>query len=254
MTTRHVLVLGGTGEGRELAGRLSERAGVVVTSSLAGRVREPLLPPGRVRIGGFGGAEGLAHWLREHRVDALIDATHPFASVISDNAAAASRATGVPAIILQRPGWREQAGDRWERVPDLATAAAHLPRLGRRAFLTIGRQEVGAFAAVADVWFLVRAVEPPAPPLPPRHEVLLARGPFDLDGELALMREWGIDVVVTKDSGGPATRAKLDAARALGLPVLVAERPPPPLGAAVAESVEAALDWLDRTLGRSQSG
>jgi precorrin-6A/cobalt-precorrin-6A reductase len=254
MTAAHVLVLGGTGEGRALAARLAAVAGVQVTSSLAGRVTDPLLPPGEVRVGGFGGAQGLSCWLREHGVHALIDATHPFASRISDHAATAARSAGVPAIILQRPGWQEQQGDRWHRVPDLDAAAQGVPAMGRRAFLTIGRQEVAAFAGVSDVWFLIRSIEPPEPPLPAAHELLLARGPFTLGAERTLLREQGVDVLVTKDSGGQATSAKLEAARELGLPVLVVDRPALPAGVPVVRSVPEALDWLEGTMSGGRPG
>lgn len=236
-----VLILGGTAEARELAAAL-DAAGVTVTSSLAGRVADPRLPPGRVRIGGFGGPEALAAWLAEHGVAAVLDATHPFAERISASAARACPRAGVPLLRLERPPWSERPGDRWHRVADLPAAAALVPALGRRVLLTTGRQGLAAFAAVDDAWFLVRCVDPPAPLLPPRHELLLARGPYTLEGELALVDRHGIDVVVTKDSGGAMTAAKLDAARARELPVVLVERPPRPAAPTVA-SVAEALAW-----------
>ena len=232
-----VLVLGGTTEARELAGRLP------VISSLAGRTSDPRLPPGEVRIGGFGGADGLAAYLRSERIDVLVDATHPFAARISANAAMAAEATRVPLLVLRRPGWVAGPGDDWHRVPDLASAAAALPRLGHRVFLTTGRQGIGAFAGCDDCWFLARSVEPPAAPVPRRLEVLLDRGPFTLDGELRLLREHRIDVLVSKDSGGPA--AKLAAARERGIPVLLVDRPPLRAAATVATVAEA-VAWLTR--------
>ena len=177
-------------------------------SSLAGRVRAPLLPEGRVRIGGFGGAGGLRSWLAENGIDAVVDLTHPFAATISRNAAVATTDLGLPLARVLRPGWTEVEGDHWIRVPDLAAAAAALPALGTRVFLTIGRQGVSAFADLDEHWFLVRAIDPPDPPLPRRHEILLARGPFTVEHERDLLREHRVEVLVTKDSGCAQTEAK----------------------------------------------
>jgi precorrin-6A/cobalt-precorrin-6A reductase len=239
-----VLVLGGTTEGREVAAALADRDDVRPITSLAGRLSRPGAVVGEVRTGGFGGAAELARWITEHEVRAVVDATHPFAAGISANAARACAAAGVPLVALRRPGWTPGPDDDWRAAADLADAAAQVSDLGRRALLAIGRQEVAAFADVADVWFLLRAIDPPDPPLPPHHELLLARGPFALTDERALLREHAIDVVVTKDSGGDATRAKLDAAREIGLPVVMVRRPPVPEGSgiAVVASVAAALD------------
>lgn len=242
--TRHVLILGGTTEGRALAAALAEPPSLRVTSSLAGRVAQPRLPAGEVRIGGFGGPEGLADWLRGERVDAVVDATHPFAAGMSRNAALAAAATGVPLLVLRRPGFAPVAGDRWLPVPSLAAAAELLPGLGRRVFLTTGRQGIATFAHLDGVHFLARSVDPPEPPLPPSFEVLLDRGPFTLDGERALLREHRIDVVVTKDSGGAATAPKLTAARERHLPVVIVRRPPVPDGVPVAPDVPGAVRWL----------
>lgn len=241
-----VLILGGTGEARRLAAQLAANPGLHVTSSLAGRVRQPQLPVGDVRVGGFGGADGLAEWLRRERIDALVDATHPFAQTITDNAVQACGHTGTPVLILRRPGWTAEPGDDWRPVPSLDAAASLLPDLGERIFLTTGRQGLAHFAAL-DLWFLVRTVDPPDPPLPARTTTLLNRGPFTVDSELALLREHRIDVVVTKDSGGRMTTAKLAAARKLGLPVVVVQRPPLPSAPHV-ETVTSATDWLDSLL------
>ncbi|WP_406362193.1 cobalt-precorrin-6A reductase [Streptomyces sp. NBC_00715] len=241
----HVLVLGGTTEARELAAELTARPGVRVTTSLAGRVARPGAVEGDVRTGGFGGADGLARWLREHRVDVLVDATHPFASGITANAARAATATGVPAVVLRRPGWQAGPGDRWHEAGSLTEAAALLPGLGRRVFLTTGRLGLTAFAHLSGPHFLVRSVEAPDPPLPPDTEVLLARGPFTLDDERALLLRHRIDVIVTKDSGGAATSAKLTAARDLALPVVVVRRPPLPDGVSAVADVPSALALLD---------
>ncbi|MET7697370.1 cobalt-precorrin-6A reductase [Streptomyces sp. NPDC005485] len=240
----HVLVLGGTTEARELAAALSACPGVRVTSSLAGRVSRPGPLQGDVRVGGFGGAQGLAAWLCEHEVDAVVDATHPFAEGITANAAAAAAATGVPAVVLRRPGWRPEPGDRWHAAASLTEAAALLPSLGRRVFLTTGRLGLAAFADLPELHFLVRSVEPPERPLPAHTEVLLARGPFTVDDETALLREHRIDVLVTKDSGGAATAAKLVAARGLGLPVVVVPRPQLPEGTAAVPDVPGVLERL----------
>ncbi|MBC9730592.1 cobalt-precorrin-6A reductase [Streptomyces sp. TRM68367] len=242
----HVLVLGGTTEARELAAELTARPGVRVTTSLAGRVTRPGAVAGDVRIGGFGGAEGLADWLREQRVDAVVDATHPFAETITTNARLAATATGLPLVVLRRPGWRPGPRDRWHPVPSLDAAADLLPSLGRRVFLTTGRLGLAAFAHLPELHFFVRSVEPPEPPMPRDLRVLLARGPFTVAGETALLREHRIDVLVTKDSGAAATAAKLTAARDLALPVVVVRRPPLPEGLPTAPDVAGALDLLDR--------
>jgi precorrin-6A/cobalt-precorrin-6A reductase len=239
--TGRVLVLGGTGEARRLATALVDR-GVDVVSSLAGRTAEPLLPPGEVRIGGFGGAEGLAAWLREHPVRAVVDATHPFAATMTRHAAQAAAATGTALLRLQRPGWHERPGDDWRWVDSLEQAAAAVAGF-RHVFVTTGRMRLGAFAGLTQE-VLIRSVDPPEPPLPPRTTVVLERGPFTVEEELALMREHGVDVVVTKDSGSHLTEAKLTAARQLGIPVVVVRRPPLPPGIAVVATVEEAVDWI----------
>jgi precorrin-6A/cobalt-precorrin-6A reductase len=204
-------------------------------------VRDPALPVGEVRVGGFGGIDGLAEWVTRHDVAAVVDATHPFASTMTAHAVAACRVTGVPLVVLRRPGWPPDPD--WEWAGSVAGAAAVLPSLGRRVFLTTGRTSLAAFAGL-DLDFLIRCVEPPAAPLPRHATVLLNRGPFTVDGERALMREHRIDVLVSKDSGGPLTSAKLAAARAEGVRVLVVRRPPLPAGVEAVETVEAAVARL----------
>jgi precorrin-6A/cobalt-precorrin-6A reductase len=238
-----VLLLGGTGEARRLAALLAGSSGIEVISSLAGRTEDPALPPGRIRIGRFGGPQGLAAWLAAEHIGAVIDATHPFASAMTASAVTASAWLGVPLLLLRRPGWTAGPGDDWRRVPSLRTAAANLP--GDRVFLTTGRTGLAAFATDERRWFLIRSVEAPAAPMPPRVHVLLARGPFAVADEIALMRRHAVDVLVTKDSGGEMTSAKLVAARQLGLPVVMVDRPPVPATPAVATAGEA-LAWLDQ--------
>ncbi|WP_329456317.1 cobalt-precorrin-6A reductase [Streptomyces sp. NBC_01497] len=258
---RHVLILGGTTEGRSLAEALvagappgtSERPrnDVVyplrVTSSLAGRVARPVLPPGEVRVGGFGGAQGLAAWLREHDVDALIDATHPFAETMTAHAALAAATCHVPLLRLRRPGWVPVEGDDWRPVASLEAAAQALADgPWERVFLTTGRMGLAVFAHLDRLRFLVRSVDPPEPPYPRLLDTVLDRGPFTLHGERELLRQYAIDVVVTKDSGGAATAAKLAAAREAGLPVVMVRRPATPEGVETAASVAGAFDWLRR--------
>jgi precorrin-6A/cobalt-precorrin-6A reductase len=239
--TGRVLVLGGTGEARRLATALVA-AGVDVLSSLAGRTADPQLPPGEVRIGGFGGPDGLAAWLAANPVGAVVDATHPFAETMTASAAAAARLAGVPLLRLQRPGWSAQPGDDWRWVDSLEGAAAAVVGFDC-VFLTTGRQGLAAFAGLT-AHCLVRSVDPPEPPLPARTTVVLERGPFSLDDELALLREHDVEVVVTKDSGGSMTAAKLTAARELGLPVVLVRRPPLPPGVPTVATVDEALTWV----------
>jgi precorrin-6A/cobalt-precorrin-6A reductase len=239
--TGQVLVLGGTGEARRLAAALVAD-GVDVLSSLAGRVADPLLPPGEVRIGGFGGAEGLAAWLAGNPVRVIVDATHPFAITMTASAAAAADVTGIPLLRLQRPGWSPQPGDDWRWVGSPAEAAEAVAGFAS-VFLTTGRQGLGAFAGLPGRC-LVRSVDPPAPPLPERTTVVLARGPFTVAEELELMRGNAVEVVVTKDSGSAMTAAKLVAARELRLPVVLIRRPPVPAGVPSVATVDEALSWV----------
>ena len=226
-----VLVLGGTSEARALAAELVGQPGLRVISSLAGRVRDPVRPAGEVRIGGFGGAAGLADWARAEGVDAVVDATHPFAEKISAHAVAACAQAGLPLLRLARPGWQAQEGDDWRYAATLTDAAAMLPALGTRVFLTTGRQGLPIFADLDTLWFLIRCVDSPHGPMPANCEVLLARGPYERDAELALMRRFAINVLVAKDSGGSLTAGKLAAARDLGIPVVMVRRPDPAVDA-----------------------
>ncbi len=239
-----VLVLGGTREARDLAALLIG-AGIPVTSSLAGRVSRPALPIGDVRIGGFGGTAGLVAYVREQGVRAVVDATHPFAATISEHAAAAARMTGVPLLRLQRPGWEDHPGaDIWHWVDSTADAVRAAERLGRRTFVTTGRQTLAAYAGWTDRYALVRVVEPLQGPVPSGWEVLLSRGPYDLASETALLRDHRIDVLTTKNSGGSLTEAKLQAAADLGVAVVVVRRPPPPAGVTTITAPSEVAHWL----------
>lgn len=220
-----VLLLGGTAEASEIARRLADDDGLRVLSSLAGRVNQPRMPVGPVRVGGFGGVDGLIAFLNGEGIDAVIDATHPFASRISANAEAACKQLGIPLIALARPPWTKHEADRWHTVPDIEHAAAYIAEIAGRVFLAIGRQQLDAFAACNTAWFLIRAIDPPDVSLPANTKLLLERGPFHLEDELRLLRDHAIDCVVSKNSGGLATYAKIEAARVLRIPVVMVDRP-----------------------------
>lgn len=240
----HVLILGGTSEAGILARDLAGSGSVAVTTSLAGRTREPIAPAGALRIGGFGGTEGLATYLRDALVDVVVDATHPFAARISANAVAACAAAGVPRLALVRPPWQPQPGDDWRVVADMATAAARSAALGGRQLLAVGRNELAAFAGNTQVGYVVRTVDPlPEPPPVLLAATETARGPFALGDELALLRRHAVSAVVAKASGGDGGYAKIAAARRLGVPVVMVDRPAPPPEPRVA-TVSAALSWL----------
>lgn len=216
-------------------------------SALAGRTREPAALPGLVRRGGFGGVPGLAAFLRREDIAAVVDATHPFASRMKANAIAATRATRTPLIAIEREAWPRLPGDRWVEVDDATEAARAAAQLGRRIFLTLGHRDLDAFAACRDRYVLLRTIEPPASFDGPESELILARGPFSLEAERALLRDRRIDVLVTKASGGTATYAKIAAARELGLPVVMIRRAMAPAAARV-RGVDAAAEWVERRL------
>lgn len=235
-----VLVLGGTAEGRELAARLHPQTDVI--SSLAGRVPDPALPVGPVRIGGFGGVEGLRQWLRDNDITAVVDATHPFAATITANAAAACAELALPHRVLSRPAW--DPGEAILVGSDREAADMVAARGYSRVFLTTGRSGSAAFRD-SDAWFLIRVVTAPEPGnLPADHELLRSRGPYRFEDEYRLMRHHRIDVVVTKNSGGDLTRAKIDVAQDLAVDVVMIDRPPLPAGVTVVGSVDEALQWV----------
>ncbi len=242
-----LLLLGGTLEARRLAERLVDQRFPVVTS-LAGDVADLRVPPGATRIGGFGGVPGLVEYLRDQGVSAVVNATHPFAAQITANAAQACATAGVPLVRLARPSWAQHAhAEQWLWVGTLSAAEETARRLGSRVFLSIGRQGIRDFLSLADRYVLVRVVDPPDVELPTSWEVLRARGPYTLASELELMAARRIDVLVTKDSGGTQTVAKLDAAAHLGIPVVIVRRPPQPAGVEVVSSVDAAMEWIGHT-------
>jgi precorrin-6A/cobalt-precorrin-6A reductase len=235
-THNRVLILGGTGESLALAQRLVEMPEISVITSLAGRTRAPTLPQGEVRIGGFGGVEGL-----------LVNATHPFAAVISANALTAHQQSGVPLLRLLRPAWRKQPHDTWIQAPSVTGAAAICRWLGKRVLLSVGAQEVAAFTNLPRAHFFVRMVDPPEAPLPlVSAEAIVAKGPFALADERRLLLERDIDLIITKNSGGDATFAKIAAARELAIPVVMIDRPEIALhpGCDTVDTVAAATDWV----------
>jgi precorrin-6A/cobalt-precorrin-6A reductase len=221
-----LLILGGSTEASVLARRIAGRADLEPILSLAGRTRDPIRPPIPFRVGGFGGVTGLTEFLAANRIDAVIDATHPFAAQISSNAIAACHDLARPLARFTRPAWRRRDGDLWTSVPDLDTAARALGQTPRRVFLTVGGLGLGAFATAPHHHYVVRTIEPPDMIAAlPSHRLLLARGPFSEADEIALLRDERIQVLVTKNSGGMATEAKLAAARALNIAVVMIERP-----------------------------
>lgn len=245
-----LLILGGTGE----AAALAEAAhaafpDLTVISSFAGRTASPRALPGRTRVGGFGGADGIESFLRQERIDLVIDATHPFAATISAHAAAACAATGTPRLLLLRLPWQPGPGDRWLEVADMAEAARLVAKPARRVFLTVGPGDLAAFAGLTRVFFLVRLIQPPREPLPlADHGLVVARPPFSLEEERTLIARHRIDTLVTKQSGG-GSEAKLAAAREVGAAVVMIRRPEKPAGERVATVAEA-MAWLAGMLGR----
>lgn len=241
----NILILGGTGEARQLAGRLAGRTGLKVTLSLAGRTAHPAEQAVPVRLGGFGGALGLAEYLTTERIDALIDATHPYADTMAAHAAEAAARTKVPIIALKRPAWTPTGGDNWIEVDGVAEAVAALGPTPRRVFLTIGRNDIGAFQTAPQHFYLIRSVDPVEPrPALPQAQFILARGPFSEDDERALLKQHRTEFIVAKNSGGGATYAKIAAARAFAIAVVMLKRPRLPDTPFVA-TVPEALSWLD---------
>ncbi len=242
---KRVLILGGTAEASKLVAKASKIDGLEAIASLAGRTRKPVISSTTTRIGGFGGVSGLTDYLREWEIDLLVDATHPFAAEISFNAAIAAPRAGIPHLMLVRPAWERTQGDGWIEVESNEEAAEVLSQLGhQRVFLTIGRQELAAYARLQEFWFLMRAIDPPPPQIPiPFGKLLTERGPFSLDEERSLLQKYEIEVIVSKNSGGDATYAKIIAARELGIPVVTIKRPSLPQGERVSDE-DSAIFWL----------
>ncbi|MEH2462779.1 cobalt-precorrin-6A reductase [Nostoc sp.] len=247
-----VLILGGTGDAAELAARVATIQGLEAITSLAGRTREPSVPLGDLRVGGFGGVAGLATYLRVMQIDLLIDATHPFATQISFNAADAATEVGVPRLMLIRPPWEKGSDDRWIEVDSIEAAAASVANQAQRIFLTVGRQELAAFAHCEKIWFLMRMIDPPTDDaLVPPGMILCDRGPFTFNNERQILIDHKIDTIVSKNSGGDATKPKIIAARELGVKVVMVNRPAIPPGEQVTD-VDGALAWLfDRIIHNS---
>ncbi|HTR86133.1 MAG TPA: cobalt-precorrin-6A reductase [Reyranella sp.] len=238
-----VLILGGTTEASALAKLVSQDTGIDATLSFAGRTANPAPQPIATRSGGFGSVDGLMRYLGEQRIEAVVDATHPFADQISAHAVVACAQVKVPLASLTRPPWKRVEGDRWRNVPDAGTAAAALGNTAHRVFLSVGRQDLRAFTAAPRPHYVARVIEMPDRLKITHLKLIQARGPFDKAAELDLLREEKIDVLVSKNAGGSATYAKIEAARELGLPVIMIARPHKPAGDVVA-SPEEALGWL----------
>ena len=240
-----ILILGGTQEARLLAKKTANLPNIQVKISLAGRTSQAVTSK-NLRVGSFGGVAGLINYLQEEKIDLIIDATHPFASQISHNAAIAAENLGLPFLMLIRPKWESVVGDKWIEVENIQAAAEILPNCAKRVFLTIGRQEVTAFSQVENIWFLMRAIEKPSSDIVlPKGLLLLERGPFDKDSEKQLLKKHNIDTLVSKNSGGNATYAKIIAARELGIKIVMIKRPMLPQGDRV-EDIESALEWVKR--------
>jgi precorrin-6A/cobalt-precorrin-6A reductase len=243
-----LLILGGTAEARQLAAALADRREFSATLSLAGRTADPAPQPVLVRRGGFGGVAGLAEYLREQRIDVLVDATHPYAAVISANAAEAARVSSVKLLALRRPAWRKVAKDNWIEVDSIEHAVPAIGEAPLRVFLALGRKELRPFESAPQHVYLVRSVDRVDPPLAvPHAHYIVARGPFSEAEDRALLQQHRIDLIVAKNSGGEATYGKIAAARALGLPVIMLKRPALPEVDSVA-TVDDALAWLDHAL------
>ncbi|MBT5047850.1 MAG: cobalt-precorrin-6A reductase [Rhodospirillaceae bacterium] len=243
-----ILLLGGTTEAVSLATAAAREPGTEVIYSLAGRTRAPILPDCTIRKGGFGGIDGLVAYLRENRIAALIDATHPYAAQMAAHARAAADAVNIPLFKFLRPAWDEPAHTPWHHAATPAHAARIIDGNFSRVFLSSGLGDISAFAPLSEIWFLVRSIDTPDAPLPlSRYEHIAARGPFDLENETELLRHWRIEALVTRNSGGAATAAKIEAARTLAIPIVMIDRPNPPQGVFYTEAaqlIDGVRQWL----------
>jgi precorrin-6A/cobalt-precorrin-6A reductase len=247
---KRLLILGGTGDAARLAAEAVKLPQLEVISTLAGRTTSPAPVASTVRVGGFGGKAGLVEYLREMNIDFLIDATHPFAAQISENAAQAATEVEIPWLMLIRPCWEKLPEDDWIEVDSISAAVVAIPAQAKRVFLTIGRQQLAPFASLTDRWFLMRSIDPPASDiLLPPGKLILDRGPFSLTQERQLLQDNQIQAIVSKNSGGDATYAKVIAAREMGIPIIMVQQPIAPAGDKVVD-VSGAIEWLcDRLLG-----
>ena len=239
---KKILILGGTGDAVKLAAKLATVPEIEVISSLAGRTRKPAALVGQVRIGGFGGATGLANYLQENSIDMLIDATHPCAGQITINGAIASQLANIPHLMLVRPQWEKVRDDNWIEVESVEAAAQAIPESVKRVFITSGRQQLETFLQRSHIWYLMRSIDPPDIELP-NSKVLLDRGPFNLKQERQLLQDYQIEAIVSKNSGGSATYAKIIAARELDIPVVMVQRPARPEGEKVTD-IKEVIAWL----------
>ncbi len=241
---KRLAIVGGTGEAMELAAHAIDLPGLAVITTLAGRTRDPKAVAGLVRIGGFGGEAGLVEYLQTEQIDLIVDASHPFAAQISRHVAGAATKVGIDRVMLVRPAWTRLPEDKWIEVESIAAAVQAIPASAERIFATIGRQQLAPFAVLTDRWCLMRSIDPPDPSIPlPPGKLLLDRGPFTLERERELLKEYQIQAIVSKNSGGDATYAKIIAARELGMPVIMVQRPPVPTGEIVVD-VAGAIEWL----------
>ena len=244
--SHHLLILGGTTQATALARAVND-AGIEAIFSYAGRVARPKKQPLPTRIGGFGGVSGLAGFIRENHISHVVDATHPFAVQMSRNAVEATNVTHTPLIALTRPKWTAQSGDQWHHVSDIAQAVDALGGAGQNVMLAIGRMHLDAFAAQPQHHYLLRLVDAPTDQVPlPNHTTIVDQGPFAVEDDIALMRAHSIQLVVAKNAGGSGARAKIDAARALGIPILMIDRPAIPARSEVATPREI-FEWLDHS-------
>jgi precorrin-6A/cobalt-precorrin-6A reductase len=249
-----VLILGGTADANRLVAEIAKDSRIDAVLSYAGRTENPTAPPIAWRVGGFGGIDGLVDYLRAENIARVIDATHPFAAQMSANAITACAVANVPLLALERAPWQRTSGDRWIEVDNIVAAAEALSATPRRVFLGIGRQYLDVFAAHPQHHYLVRLVDPPRAPLPlPETDVIVARGPFDLAGDRAMLMDHRIDIVVARNAGGDAAYAKIEAARALGLSVVMIRRPFIPAREKV-EGVADVLRWLGHDLAPTERG
>jgi precorrin-6A/cobalt-precorrin-6A reductase len=241
---KRLLILGGTGDAVQLAARTVNIPGLATITALAGRTSQPGAVASAVRVGGFGGETGLIEYLQTMEIDLLIDATHPFAAQISWNAARAAAKVGIPRLMLIRPGWERLTLDNWIEVENVERAVAAIPATAQRIFLTIGRQQLAPFGSLTDRWCLIRSIDPPGVDITlPPGKLLLDRGPFSLAQERQLLRDDQIQAIVSKNSGGDATYAKIVAARELGIPVVMIQRPTAPEGDRVGNVFDS-IEWL----------